>query len=1148
MKFKLSHLFKIIFLGGFLFSSSFQSYAQQMEYTPYEELPTIEKILKPTYSENLPDWAKMLYQYPVNFNEINKGYDEYMRANPDTKNALTRYFRLWKKNLAEFADADGNINIEEVNAMYKANASGEPLRSKSKNVKSAGDVSDWTFWGPKNTYWLNESGDASAPDPAPWQANVYSIDVVDDFPDVIYAGTETGYVSKSINKGETWSLMNLNYVFGGGINAIAVNPLQPDSVFVAGGNAIHKSYNGGVSWAKMNTGFQANRLRFDYTNTKKLVASADKGVFITNNRGLKWDRKSSRSAWDIEFKPNSPDTIYALTQNDANFFEIIQSNNGGASFAKMAAFPSDIRQESGGLLAVTPANPNVLWAILLSRNAADEQLPYIYKGTLSEGEWTWKLMYTGKSGLSHATHLTSGQGYFDLVLEVSPLNENIIYAGTTTLFKSVNGGVRFNAVGGYQGSFAIHPDIQDMRILSNGETWVSTDGGMNYSSDGFVLKSKWKALNEGLIGSDMWGFDQGWNEDIIVGGRYHNGNTAMADFYGDKSLRMGGGESPTGWILKGKSRHAVFDDLGNGWILPKTAEGKPEGRFTFSKHPNMDQYGSYRTEVLTHPNYSGTLFVGSGNDMWKSTDYGVNFDLQHTFPGKIRFVGISTSSPEVMYADIIDNGFYRTDNGGETWTKTKGSSAPSWTGEMTFAISPYDSDVIYASKQIGVWGNFNSEMYRSADGGASWTKWSQLNVSIKAIAIQPTSDGKDLVYALSSSVGGSKATAFFKKDGDSDWTKFDTNYPAFTRVQAAAIFFRDSKLRIGGNGGVWETPLAEPEFTPILVPWVDRKLQKSTSDTIQLDDHSWLNHTGATWDWEITPAPAYISDPKIRNPKIVAGDFGKYTVTMKVTKNGVEYSKLMPDFFEVISAPNISCDEKATLPHDYFKLIYADSYEVASGDKPENAFDGNTSTIWHTSWTNPKPFPHEIQIDLGREYNVSQFTYTGRQGGGTNGMVKNYSLYISSDKVNWGSPVKTGVFINTAEPQTVSFDEKQGKYARFVATSEVNNYNYTSAAEISFFGCSTYQTGLSKIENTTELKAFPVPSNSQITINLPFNNGFNSYDYTVHSSTGQQITSGTVGGTTTKLSIDLMDYKAGYYFVNLVDLGGSNYRVKFIKK
>jgi hypothetical protein len=110
--------------------------------------------------------------------------------------------------------------------------------------------------------------------------------------------------------------------------------------------------------------------------------------------------------------------------------------------------------------------------------------------------------------------------------------------GTTTLFKSVNGGSNFIAVGGYYGNFSIHPDIQDIKMLTSGDTWVSTDGGMSFTSDVFSSQQNCSARTNGIVGSDMWGFDQGWNEDIVVGGRYHNGNTAIADFYQPKALQQ----------------------------------------------------------------------------------------------------------------------------------------------------------------------------------------------------------------------------------------------------------------------------------------------------------------------------------------------------------------------------------------------------------------------------------------------------------------------------------------------------------------------------------------------------------------------------------------------------------------------------------
>ncbi|MBK8370419.1 MAG: hypothetical protein IPL20_03385 [Saprospiraceae bacterium] len=218
------------------------------------------------------------------------------------------------------------------------------------------------------------------------------------------------------------------------------------------------------------------------------------------------------------------------------------------------------------MLAVTPADPDIVMAVLLSSN----DTPYLLKGENLSGVWKWNTLATGRTS---NLRMDNGQGYFDLVLDISPVQKNIVYVGTTTLYKSTNGGGFFTAVGGYEGNFPIHPDIQDIKMLDNGDVWVTTDGGVNYSTDQFVSLNQYTASVNGLVGSDFWGFDQGWNEDIVVGGRYHNGNTGMADFYGDKALRMGGAESPTGWVLQGKSRHVAFDDLGNGWVLPKKQKG-----------------------------------------------------------------------------------------------------------------------------------------------------------------------------------------------------------------------------------------------------------------------------------------------------------------------------------------------------------------------------------------------------------------------------------------------------------------------------------------------------------------------------------------------------------------------------------------------
>ena len=207
-----------------------------------------------------------------------------------------------------------------------------------------------------------------------------------------------------------------------------------------------------------------------------------------------------------------------------------------------------------------------------------------------------------------------------------------------------------------------------MVLLDNNRAWLATDGGLTYSSDNFTSTNNAQSKNKLLVGSDMWGFDQGWNEDIVVGGRYHNGNTAIADFYQPKALRMGGAESPTGWVMKGKSRHVAFDDLGPGWILPTSAESSPQGRFPFSKYPNMDEYGGRRGNMVFHPNYYEVIYLGEGDGFWKSNDMGLSFELLHDFGQRVRYIQMAYSDPNIIYADVVSLGLHKSEDGGYTWT------------------------------------------------------------------------------------------------------------------------------------------------------------------------------------------------------------------------------------------------------------------------------------------------------------------------------------------------------------------------------------------------------------------------------------------------------------------------------------------------
>ncbi|MEZ0095230.1 beta-galactosidase [Streptacidiphilus sp. EB129] len=138
-----------------------------------------------------------------------------------------------------------------------------------------------------------------------------------------------------------------------------------------------------------------------------------------------------------------------------------------------------------------------------------------------------------------------------------------------------------------------------------------------------------------------------------------------------------------------------------------------------------------------------------------------------------------------------------------------------------------------------------------------------------------------------------------------------------------------------------------------------------------------------------------------------------------------------------------------------WRLLYADSQETqGENGAATNAFDGNTTTIWHTQWyaTNT-PLPHEIQIDLGTRYALDSFSYLPRQDGNANGRIGRYEVYVSDSTGSWGAPLATGSFADTAAQKTITLPVTVGRYLRLRALTEAGSRGpWTSAAELSLTG------------------------------------------------------------------------------------------------
>lgn len=141
------------------------------------------------------------------------------------------------------------------------------------------------------------------------------------------------------------------------------------------------------------------------------------------------------------------------------------------------------------------------------------------------------------------------------------------------------------------------------------------------------------------------------------------------------------------------------------------------------------------------------------------------------------------------------------------------------------------------------------------------------------------------------------------------------------------------------------------------------------------------------------------------------------------------------------------------LPQELFGVYHVSSEDLVQQRTAIMAVDGNRETIWHSDWkTTPKiAHPHEIQLSLGKIYQVLGFSYLARQDDSWNGVVKRYEVYVSLDGVTW-TEAATGELAKTKNEQLVMFEPRSVKYVSFVFVSEINGNVWASAAEINLLG------------------------------------------------------------------------------------------------
>ena len=840
--------------------------------------PFISAELYPEPSDSMPSWMDLFYQPEINIKEIDQAFDElYSRIgfneeqDGEENNPYVKFYSKFRRNVNPYILPNGKVQNFTAQEW-------EALRKKSKNISTSNlhspIVANWTHIGPKETYWRKEH--RTDQPVAPWQVNIYAFDIAISNNDILYAGTETSGIYKTTDKGLNWVEVGTTFNFGSEINAVAIHPTDPDIVYVSAGAEIFKTTDGGTNWNSVLTvsGLTAVDLEIHPSSPNIILAATWQGVYRSTDSGANWTQVVTDRSYDIAFKTDDATTLFLIKRNSiTDEFEFYKSTDTGLTFSQITSgWITGVTESSGARLTTTTDDANYIYIVLLSSAG-----PKIMKST-DAGD-SWSTIATGETTM---LGMSNGQGFYDLDIVASNANKDHIIVATTTSYRSTDGGINYTAIGGYSGNFDIHPDIQEIKCIGT-ETWLSTDGGIFYSSDFFDATTNAEARIKGIDGTEFWGYDQGWQEDIIVGGRYHNGNTAMHENYpSGLSLRMGGAESATGWVMHGRSRHTAFSDLGDGIIIPENWTDEAEGTFTFSLHPNEGSRGYNASEVLIHPLYFETYYVGDDQSIWISKNGGNGFSELYNFGSSVRKMEISRSNPDVLYV-ATDAALMKTTNGGTSWSSL---TLPSGFDvyRMALSISAEDENILWI---LDPYGSNGTKVYKTTNGGTSWTNLttSVLNdMNFINIAHAAGTDGGVYIASWGGVGNPGSSKVFYRNNTLSEWQSYSTGLPEGFNPLKTIPFYRDGKLRMGGNRGAWETDLFEP-FTPIVQPSVDKKNSNCARDTFYFSDYSVALGAGATWNWSF-PGASYISSTTSKNPKVVYDTNGDYDVSLTISQGG----------------------------------------------------------------------------------------------------------------------------------------------------------------------------------------------------------------------------------------------------------------------
>ena len=584
-------------------------------------------------------------------------------------------------------------------------------------------------------------------------------------PNVFYMGQVNGGVWKSDDYGRTW-----NPIFDDqptqSIGAIAVAPSDPNIIYVASGeglhrpdlsvgNGIYKSVDAGKTWTHLGLrdGQQIPALAIDPRDPNKLFAavlghpygpSEERGIYRSTDGGQTWQRVISKDentgGSDVEIDPSNPDVVYASMWEaregpweDNNEFNgtnggLFKSIDGGSTWRQLSkGLPKDLAQI---YVAIAPSDPRRLYATLA---VAAGKLG-VYRSDDAGESW---------SQITTDPRPAGRIGGGDLpVPKVDPKNPDLLYVTSTVTMRSSDGGKTWfsfrGAPGGddYQNLWINPNNGQIILLVSDQGAIVTVNGGETWGS---WYNQPTAQLYHAIATTNMFPYR-------VCAGQQESGSVCISSRGNDGAITFREWH-PVGIIEYG---YAAPDPLDPDIIYGGGRSEVSRYHWSTGQVQNVTpiplrgpKYRTNRTEPLMFSPIDPHTLYYAANILFKTTDGGASWqpistDLTRENPGAPSSVGTllpkgadkqrgviyalapSFKNLNTLWAGTDDGLIWITRDGGKKWSDITPRELTPWSKVTQISASHFDEQTAYASVSRFRISDTHPYLYRTHDSGKTW--------------------------------------------------------------------------------------------------------------------------------------------------------------------------------------------------------------------------------------------------------------------------------------------------------------------------------------------------------------------------------------------------------------------------------------------